>query len=132
MQEEMEYGTVVYVPKAQYEAKKNELLVELASLRAERDRLKLAYGLVLQVHGCGGDNCTEVSFLKDAEEMIVLAGQAKIVEAERDHLREALTQIKQRFDVADDGTLLVHPGVAWAMWREARAALAPPVQETPK
>lgn len=53
--------------------RKQELLAALK----ENARLKLAFGLVLKLHGCGGENCTEAAYLKDAGEMIELLGVFK-------------------------------------------------------
>jgi hypothetical protein len=39
-------------------------------LEKEVATLKLAYGLTLSLHGCGGENCTEAAYRKDAEEMM--------------------------------------------------------------
>ena len=36
-------------------------------LETEIAALKLAYGLALSLHGCGGENCTEAAYLKDAD-----------------------------------------------------------------
>ncbi len=43
--------------------------------------------------------------------------------AEVVRLRDVLLRIKERFEAADEGTLHVRDGVAWAMWEDACSAL---------
>lgn len=81
-------------------------LASLAGQRAEAaeselQALRLAYGLSLELHGCGGENCTEALYVSDANKMIndlealkASTAQAR-EEGKREGLREAVAAVKK-------------------------------------
>lgn len=86
-------GLLAFIHKQRQEVlfRERQLLVALK----ENARLKLAFGLVLKLHGCGGENCTEAAYLKDAGEMIELLGVFKATLSLRE---EEIARLKEERD----------------------------------
>lgn len=71
----------------------------ISALESEIKKLQLAYGLVLELHACGTENCNEEeAYLKHAEEMMAMGEEHRKLKIEAAASREEIKKLSSRID----------------------------------